>query len=395
MKKFFIAMVAVAALIAFAVPAMAAGSMHVRALLDVGYTMNSQERTASGDSVTAVFMNIPGHSYLRGLWMSDDKKAGAHAELGLNSHAFNGTGSTLRYIYGWYKIGACKLVAGHTDSTFGSLAYSPFQHVGFGEAKLLLLGWGNAYSGRHPQVRFEWSGGAFGFSIVAGTPLTVWGLPRVDTGLASVTGFDAATATLVTGSNITAAVAADQYAVFPMIDVVLKFKAGGFMTTPGFRWSQLKNKYAAGSLAYEDTVNSWALHLPVKFAMGAFAVAGQFFYGQNLNNIIALHRDSVALWNGTSVLNTKTYGGSIGATFKTGALKIGVGFGYVRNQNDAWTGAVNDYTSRYAAFISARYQVTKNFYVHPEVSYWNYGDSTAGTSNGNEWLLGVQFGFIF
>lgn len=118
-------MVAVAALIAFAVPAMAAGSVHVRALLDVGYTMNSQERTASGDSVTAVFMNIPGHSYLRGLWMSDDKKAGAHAELGLNSHAFNGTGSTLRYIYGWYKIGACKLVAGHTDSTFGSLAYSP------------------------------------------------------------------------------------------------------------------------------------------------------------------------------------------------------------------------------------------------------------------------------
>lgn len=388
-------MVAVVAVIAFAVPAMAAGSIHVRALLDVGYNMTSEDRTVSGDTVTAIFMNVPAHSYLRGLWMSDDKKTGAHAEIGIGSNVIVANGLALRYLYGWYKIGACKLVAGHTDSTFGSLAYSPFQHVGFGEGKLLLLGWGNAYSGRHPQVRFEWSGGAFGFSIAAGSPLTVWGLPRVDTGIASITGFNAATATIVTGGNITAEVAADQYAVFPMIDVVVSFKAGGFMTTPGIRWAQLKNKYAAGVAAYEDTVNSFALHLPVKFAMGAFSVAGQIFYGQNFNNIVALHRDSVALWNGLDVENTITYGGSIGATFKTGALTIGAGFGYVRNMNDLWDGMTNDYTSRFAGFISARYQVSKNFYVHPEVSYWNYGDNLDGTSAGNEWLLGVQFGFIF
>lgn len=395
MKKFFIAMVAVAAIVALAVPAMAAGSIHVRALLDAGYMYSSEERNTAGDSVTELFMGVPGHSYLRGLWASDDKKTGAMAELGIGSNVIVSDGLTLRYLYGWYKVGNCKLVAGHTDSTWGSLAYSPFQHVGYGFGKLLLLGWGNAYSGRHPQVRFEWEGGAFGFSIAAGSPLTTWGLPRVATGLDSVTGFNAATATLVTGNPITAEVAADQYAVFPMIDVVVSFKAGGFMTTPGFRWSQLKNNYADGVADYEDTVNSWALQLPVKFTAGAFSVAGQIFYGQNFNNIVALHRDSVAMWNGMDVDNTITYGGSIGATFKTGDLTVGGGFGYVRNQNDLWENAVNDYTSRYAAFLSARYQVSENFYVHPEVSYWNYGKNPADADLGTEWLLGVQFGFIF
>lgn len=393
MKKFFIAMVAIVALIAFAVPAMAAGSIHVRALLDAGYQNYSDERSAVGEAYTSVFMGVPAHSYLRGLWMSDDKKTGAHAELGIGSNVHVADGISLRYLYGWYKVGNCKLVAGHTDSTWGSLAYSPFQHVGFGFGKLLLLGWGHAYSGRHPQVRFEWSGGAFGFSIAAGSPMNSWSMPQLATG-AFTASWDA-TGTVATLSPVTGALPADMYATFPMIDVVLSFKAGGFMTTPGFRWSQMKANYADGAGDYEDAVNSYALQLPVKFTSGAFSFVGQVFYGQNFNNIVALHRDSNPLWNGMDVENTITYGGSVGATFKTGALTVGTGFGYVRNTNDLWDGATNDYTSRYAAFLSARYQVTKNFYVHPELSYWNYGKSIADADLGTEWLLGVQFGFIF
>lgn len=398
MKKLFIAIVAVAALVAFAVPAMAAGSIHVRALLDFGYKSTSEDRTVSGDTVTGAFMQVPGHSYLRGLWMSDDKKVGAHAELGINSAAFNGTGTTLRYLYGWYKVGNCKFVAGHTDSTFGSLAYHIPQYVGFGDMKLLLIDWGFVYSGRHPSLRFEWNSGAFGFSISAVAPPTAMVSPgAVATGLSAVA-VDA-TGALVPGGAITAPVGRDVYTLFPMMDVVVSFKAGGFMTTPGFRWAQMKSKYPAGAPNYPDTISAWMFQLPVKFTAGAFSVVGQVFYGQNTSYITAAlaGATSVAGLNAsmTDVENTTSYGGSIGATFTTGALKVMAGAGYVRNSNDLWSGAVNDYTSRMAFILGARYSVTKNFYINPEVSYWHYGDSTAGTSLGTEWLLGVQFGFVF
>lgn len=398
MKKLFIAIVAVAALVAFAVPAMAAGSIHVRALLDFGYKSTNGDRTVSGDTITGAFVQVPGHSYLRGLWMSDDKKVGAHAELGLNSAAFNGTGSTLRYLYGWYKVGNCKLVAGHTDSTFGSLAYHMPQYVGFGDMKLLLIDWGFVYSGRRPTVRFEWNSGAFGFSASLSAPnAAMVSVSAIPTGLNDVA--VNAAGQIVPGPAQTQPVQADLYTIFPMVDLVVSFKAGGFMTSPGLRWSTLKAKYAAGAPNYPDTVTSWMLQLPVKFTSGAFTVLGQFFYGQNTSYITAAlaGASSVAGLNAsrTDVQNTTTYGGSLGGTFKTGALKVMAGIGYVRDTNDLWDAAANDYTSRMALFLGARYSITKNFYINPELSYWNYGDSTAGTSLGTEWLLGVQFGFIF
>ena len=42
------------------------------------------------------------------------------------------------------------------------------------------------------------------------------------------------------------------------------------------------------------------------------------------------------------------------------------------------------------------YEVHKNFTIWPEFSYWDEGDSAkTGEEQGNTWLLGVEFRFIF
>ena len=172
MKKLLIGMVAVAAIIAFAAPAFAAATVHVRALTDIGWQSKSEELTNSGDTATRMFMNLPGHDYLKVLWVSDDKTTGAHVEFSIvEKDDGNNSAVNLRYLYGWYKVGNCRILVGHSDNWFGSLAYSASQYLGLTtSAKLLLLGNGAMYSSRMPHARFEWKTNGYGFMIAAVTP---------------------------------------------------------------------------------------------------------------------------------------------------------------------------------------------------------------------------------
>lgn len=371
MKKLIVVLAALAVVVAFSAPAFAGATLHVRALTDVGYRFLSKERNVSGKQLTTVFCNIPSHSYLKGLYISDDKKVGAHAEFSIKavSHT-NAVG--LRYLYGWYKVGNCKLVAGQTDGWFGSLAFAPFQHLGLNYGKLLLLGWGLVYSDRFPQVRFEWESGGMGFSIAI-----------VEPG-ASVGFFDA------TGTALGA-----PYATFPRFDLALKFVAGGFLTMPGFSFSQRKVQYPDGLPNFQEEVTTWCAWLPVKFTAGAFTVKAQGFYGINMGYEYTLFSTEVIAQSGNDFEDTTSYGGNLAVEYKIGAMTLAAGGGVVYSKNDAW-GPARDNTTRYMGFVSGRYQVTPNFYVHPEFSYYDYGKSIADDRTmGNEMLLGMQIGFIF
>ena len=78
----------------------------------------------------------------------------------------------LRYAYGLWKVGNCKLQAGQMDTPYGPLGYHPRQYLGWiTDSKLLLLGWGFAYTGRKPGISFEWSSGNFGFTIQLVQPM--------------------------------------------------------------------------------------------------------------------------------------------------------------------------------------------------------------------------------
>ena len=376
MKKFFAVAVVLAAAIALAVPAWAANvKVGGRMLTDTGWWNRSKELTTSGDDVGTIFLDLNGISYLRAVFTSADKTTGGRIELGLKSVHASAT-TSLRYAYGWWKVGNCTLLAGQTDNWFGSAAFAPKQMVGLAHnAHLLLLGWGFLWPHRVPQVSLTWASGAYGLQIALEEPRST----RLSTEW---------------GSNTTY----DSYYNFPRISVTGKFKSGGFMTMPGL---SLAVKYAKGlPSGYDDSYTVWAFVLPIKFTTGPFTVKFQGHYGQNFGAEYPFYPTSTgpALVGG-KMKDTTCWGGAIGLEYKLGALALVGGAGYEKFENSDWKsglGYAKDNTSRWSVFVGAPYSVTKNFTVHPELAYYNHGDNPAtGSDAGNEWILGLQLKFVF
>jgi hypothetical protein len=420
MKKVFAIMVAVAALVAFTAPAWAAmdepGPSFVvggRMLTDVGYNKSSKELTNNKkEDVTTAFVSLAGHSYLNAKFASADKTTGGFIELGLlstsnaNSAGFKAANSEsvlLRYAYGWWKVGNCKLLAGQDDGWVGSLKHAPKQYFGIDQdGKLLLANWGYIYSGRHPQVRFEWESGMFGFALAAVQP----GAESLAYNAAGATGLTAGTLNTIPG--------VDAYANLPRFDAAVEFKAGGLWVQPGFAWSQLKLEGVSGGA--DNTSTQYMAILPVKFSVGPFTAKAEIHYGQNNDiewsgNLLGLNVLRTALAsvpvvksNG-KIEDSHQVGGFLALEYKIiPALEVTAGAGIEQVSNDAWKQSVasggagfkDDNYTRKAYFVALPYTVTKNFSLHPEFSYFDYGDNPQTNSDrGNEWLLGMQFRFVF
>jgi hypothetical protein len=358
-------------------PALAAESpssrtiINGRMLTDIGWWNKSKELTANGkDDVTTAFVNVPGHSYLRARWRTSDAMSGGMIELGIKSLQPDAEVS-LRYAYGWYKVGNCRILAGQTDNWFGSLQYHPKQYIGLNnDAHLLLFGWGLMWPHRVPQVQFTYFTDSWGIQFALEEP-------RANT----------------------AEEGADFYVNVPRMTLTAMFKAGGFQTHPGILWVQHNYQMPSGSSG-DDSYNTWAFVLPIKFTAGAFTVKFQGHYGINIATEIPFYPANTGpIMVGDKYYDTQTYGGFISAEYKIGAITLIGGVGYEDIQNDDWKnklGYKDDSYQRLAYFVAVPYQINKFFGIHPEFSYYDHGDDPeTGDDQGNEWMLGVQFRFIF
>jgi hypothetical protein len=394
MKKTFAIMVALVALVAFTAPAWATEApgpsftVQGRMLTDLGYHNNSKELTNNKkEDVTSAFVNLANTSYLRATFTSVDKSTGGMVELGLNSKINNQEGVSLRFAYGWWKVGNCRLYAGQTDNWLGSTAFAPKQYLGQTEGgKNTLTNWGYIYGGRNPQAGFQWESGMFGVQLALVQP----GAEKVPT----------------------VAATQDLYANVPRVDFALMFKAGGLLVQPGIGWSQLKlEKAATGG---DDTFTSWIGILPVKFAMGPFTAKAEVHYGQNndaewsggrLSGLGSLPLSMPYTKSDGKIEDTKQVGGFLALEYKIiPAWEVTAGFGIDKLNNDAWKTTVakggagwkEDNYTRTAWFLALPYEVTKNFKIHPEFAYYNYGDNVKdGKDFGTEWIGGLQFQFVF
>jgi hypothetical protein len=390
MKKLFVIMVAMMALVAFAGSAWAQATepgpsavLGGRLMTDFGYQNLSKELTTNKkDDVTSAFINVNGQTYLRGTWTSADKTTGGLIELSAAAAAGDSESVGLRYAYGWWKVGNCQLVAGQTDGWLGSLAYAPSQMLfgGTQSGKGFLINYGTLYSGRSPQVRFEWTSGAFGFSVAAVQPAA---------------------------EQVTTISGADMYANVPRFDLAAQFKAGGLMTTPAFGWSQLK--YQGVASGWDDSYNSWVVTLPVKYTVGPFTAKFQIHTGANTENewygeatasTLRTIPKIVPVFSATGKeYDTRETGGQLSLEYQVGALTVVGSYAMVKIDNDYWKGSngyKNDNYDRKAWLLGLPYAVTKNFTIIPEFHYYMYGDSPqTGADMGNEWLLGLEFKFVF
>jgi len=375
-KKLLLIMVAVAAVVAFAGSAFAAESpssrviINGRMLTDIGYWNKSKELTANGkDDVTTAFVNVPGHSYLRARWRTSDATSGGMIELGLRSLQPTADVS-LRYAYGWYRYGRCRILAGQTDNWFGSLAYHPKQYVGLNNnAHLLLFGWGLLWPHRVPQVQLTINTDTWGVQFALEEP-----------------------------RYKSAHDGHDIYFVLPRMSLTGMFKAGGFMTHPGVNFVRHSYEGVSGPDDYFDT---FAVVLPMMFKTGAFTVKFQAHHGKNFAVEYPFYPSITGPTHSTKsqkIQDTFVTGGFLSLEYQIGALTLIGGVGYEKFENDSWkrNGWKDDNTDRKAYFVAVPYQVNKYFGVHPELSYFDHGDSPeTGKDQGNEWMLGVQFRFIF
>jgi len=376
MKKLLIIAVAVMAIFAMSVPAMAVSpstytfDMAARMLTDIGWNAKSQELTKNqSDDVGSWFVNMPGHSYLRARFYSVDKNVGGRIELGLKSLQPEASVS-LRYAYGYWRVGKCRILAGQTDNWWGSLAYHVRQYVGLNEnAHLLMFGWGFAWSHRVPQVQFTYNTDTWGVQFALEEPRAkgTWGgATNVDTTF-----------------------------ILPRMSLTFMFKYGAFMTHPGILF--VKHDYESGNTgAADESWDTLAIVLPVKFTAGAFTLKFQGHWGKNFATEIPFYSTTWTgpVLSGSNVEDTTIWGGILAGEYQIGKIMVTGGVGYENWSNDTWL--TEDETTRWGAFIAVPYQFTKNFGVHPEFSYYKYGDNpNTGSDMGNEWLLGVQFRFVF
>ena len=294
MKKLLIIAVAVMAIFAMSVPAMAVSpstytfEMGARMLTDIGWQSKSEELTNNQSSeVGTWFVNMPGHSYLRARFYSVDKNVGGRIEIGLSSVQPEAS-TSLRYAYGYWRVGNCRILAGQTDNWFGSLAYHLQQYVGLNEnSHLLMAGWGFVWPHRVPQVQFTYNTDSWGVQFALEEPRNkgTWGgATNVDTTF-----------------------------IMPRMSLTFMFKYGAFMTHPGILY--VKHGYEAGSTGASD--ESWdtlALVLPMKFTAGAFTLKFQAHYGKNFATEIPFYPTAWTgpiLKNGNDVEDTTIWGGII------------------------------------------------------------------------------------
>lgn len=355
---------------------------------DLAYHSYSKEFTANKkDDVTTAFLSVGPSSNLRANFTSADKTSGGRFELGLQSKLNNSESVALRYAYGWWKVGKCRLYAGQTDNWLGSPVFMPKQYLGQNEyGKLGLTNWGRIYGGRNPQVGFQWESDMFGAQLALVQP----------------------------NSEQTPTLAANQdlYANLPRLDFALMFKAGALLVQPGFGWSQVKIQGVSGSA--DDTATSFVAILPAKVTFGPFTAKAEFHYGQNVdtdwsgNRLSAISKvlNSVpAIQSNGKIEDTHQAGGFLSLEYKILPVwAINAGFGMEQLQNDAWNrktsagglGYKEDSYTRQAYFISLPYTVSKNFTIHPELAYYDAGTNPiSNTDYGTEVIGGLEFRFMF
>lgn len=414
---------AVMAAMAMAVPAIAADApgygvtIGGRVKADMGWQMLNRDANGpnvasnvTDSSITNFFASVNLNSYLRAMFTSADKTTGAHIEVGMggfnNLRNDGGTGNAtwpvanetvyMRFAYGWWKVGSCKLLVGQFAGRLGDGYYAGSNLGQAKSGKTDLNDFGFIGGTRSPKVALQMDvNDNFGFEVALGQAQSEF------SGYNNIAG----TSYIAGGASTNA--------YLPKLEVVFDFKFGGFKMSPGAGISYSKFK-AAGDYDGDDSVLSYLLVLPMKYESGPFSIMLNGFYGQNTdtdwtgensNRVFGFQPQVLPVWGANGREDTKYWGVGLAGGYEfTQQVGIKAGVGFANVKNAAWNadGTVNnadDNYTRWGAFIAVPYKLTSNFTIAPELAYYNYGNRVGNCivnpDKADEWLLGVHFQFLF
>jgi len=363
MKRLLIGFIAMALVLVFVMPAAAEVKMGAMVYTDMGYIMRSKDNTGSGSSDYNAFVDLARHSRLYGRW--SEENMGAYMEIGMGSggpSASSSSNSSLlnfRKLYGFYKFGNFQLTAGHTEA-LGASRYNPSQLMGFNEYNhIILAGFGNLYQ-RIAQVDIEYRAGIWYFGFGVNTPST-FGLEG------------------------------NEYSPFWKLSGVAGLRTKMIDLTLDGMLSITNSKDEPASA--DDSATGWVATFHADFNFNIVKVRVHPFYGQNVGNLGLEGFSSSAVVDANGqIQNTDSWGGYVDVTIGGDPFLVHVMGGYTKDDNDQY---VNN-NSRWAVAVRGAWKVASNFTLSPEVGYYDYGDNAfTNADQGNQWLAGVQFQFVF
>jgi hypothetical protein len=325
-------LVALAAIVAIATPAMAEYSLYGSVRLKTFYVDN--DKMAADDQDFTVELQ-PNTRF--GAKVKSDAISG-RIEFGLKTGA---DGVYTRLAYGTYKTDAGLLLVGQTYSPYFSNASQVYNNdSGF-------AGFGNLWDKRNPQIRFDFNSGLY----VAATKVV------------SVNAAD----TPVTDT------------LLPKMTVGFKSKANNLSYNVGAVYQSFDTGAA------EVGVDSYMTYADLALKLDQIALRTKLHYGQNLSDLGINGRNSK--FNVATEKDTSSYGGWLQAGFGMATA----GIGYVVDDIDG--AAETD--EQMALFVNYKIKLAKGFTITPELFYKDYMDSSTGADQGDELAVGAQWKMDF
>lgn len=347
MRKLLIGLVAVAFVVAFTVPAIAAewgfyGSARMSTFMD----SDSKEVTGTVYDDDDLTWGLQGNS-----------RIGATVKAGDIGGGFEyGSGPNLRKLYGTWTFGAGTLLVGQTYTPVNNF-YS--NQVYGGDADL--LPYGGIYDGRRPMLQLSMGG----FKVALVEP----------------------NAPALAGYSV------DTDTTMPKLAASYGLNIGPVKLT----LMGLYNTYeAVNAVDREESVDSYFFGLAFKIPVGAAYINGNLWGGQNLGQSgMWLTGDDEARWDAVNskLIDNDNLGYFLVAGFKASdMLTFEAGYGHVEHELDM-AGSNADDTDTY--YVNATINLAKGCFVVPEIGKIDYKESAAKVDQGDTTYFGAKWQINF
>jgi hypothetical protein len=297
----------------------------------------------------------------------------------------------MRHAYGaWQATPNFELMAGWSTTPFSPLA--PPQSLGTnGGLHIILLGFGEFYSGRFPQVR-----GTYKFSDNCRLAVAL-----LDPNIMGNPGFTAsATPPMSTGFSTV-----DNESTIPRIDVGLPTFFGPLKLYPSFFWHQ--QDYDNVGVGMDDDLDSWGVSLGFRYGIGPLTISGELNFGENWaatqSTVAALYSFAPRLFAG-QISDTEEMAFWLDFALKLGPVTPHFLYGSADGENDGMAGAADDLERRTHAYVlGVTIPVAKVFMISPEIGFYDFDDDASfGTGGlntpfdmGDHTIIGVKFTVVF
>ena len=364
MKKLLVGIFAIAMVVVFTAPVIAADWNFYGSARMSTFRENNDTSATTDQSTTS--WDLQGNSRVGAKVKTNDNGIGGRFEYG--------SGPNLRLLYGTWDFGGGELLLGQT--------YTPTTHfisnqVWAGDNDL--IGYGMPYGGRQPMIRLKTGG----FQVALITPKAPLPPGYVVTGEEGISGSIETT--------------------LPKMETSYNFKTDAFFIRPYAGY----NTYVVQQTDGRDrTLSSWLAGFTFGVTPGAFYFKGGAFYALN-PSAYGISMDSAVMTRydaATSEINdVNAWGFQALAGFKVNdGLSFEAGWGmaaYEEDKNDDFMDTTfSDLTdadsSDWSAYINSSITLAPGFFIVPELG-WVTRDVDGANNDDETWYVGAKWQINF